>query len=318
MNLAQPSTLSNTPASTIVSLKLLTMALLWGGTFTAGKVVTQSLPLHTAAFCRFLIAAILLLWLVKKSYGRLPILNRFQLCVTALLGFCGVFLYNVFFFSALSIIPAGRTALFVSLTPVLTALLASVIFRERLSLTQWLGILVASTGALIVVSKGALNSSMPTLSHSFGWGELMMILAVLSWAGYTLLSRIAMQTLSPLVATCYATIWGLLFLSRGALGEFSAIDWLNLPPTLWLSLLYLGALGTVLAFIWYYEGIRELGPSRTAVYTNLVPAFGVLLSAILLDEEILVSMLIGGAILILGVWMTNRVSSVKTKHQNRQ
>jgi drug/metabolite transporter (DMT)-like permease len=74
----------------------------------------------------------------------------------------------------------------------------------------------------------------------------------------------------------------------------------------WAAIIYLGAVGTVLGFIWYYEGIRAVGPSRTAVFTNLVPAFGVMLSAVLLGEDILASMLVGGAISVMGVTLTNR------------
>ncbi|HEX4917841.1 MAG TPA: DMT family transporter, partial [Limnobacter sp.] len=78
------------------------------------------------------------------------------------------------------------------------------------------------------------------------------------------------------------------------------------PWTVWLALLYLGAFGTVVAFVWYYEGVRAVGPSRTAVFTNLVPVFGVVLAAVMLGESILLSMLIGGAVTVAGVMLTNR------------
>lgn len=107
-------------------------------------------------------------------------------------------------------------------------------------------------------------------------------------------------------ATTYATLWGLAFLSVGAAGELGSIHWTSLGWPVWSSIFYIGAIGTVVAFIWYYQGIRAVGPSRTAVFTNLVPAFGVLLSAGILGEEILVSMLIGGVLSALGVSLTNR------------
>ena len=99
---------------------------------------------------------------------------------------------------------------------------------------------------------------------------------------------------------------GLAFLSLGAAGEIVSVPWASFGWKIWLSILYLGAIGTVVGFIWYYQGIRAVGPSRTAIFTNLVPAFGVLLGALLLGESILASMLIGGALSAIGVSLTNR------------
>jgi drug/metabolite transporter (DMT)-like permease len=292
--------------SPLMALKLVMTTLFWGGTFIAGRILAQSMPLMTAAFCRFLIAGVLLVALTYKWEGHLPRLNRAQLLTTAALGLTGIFLYNVFFFGALARIPAGRTALFISLNPIMTAIAASIVFRERLGLKRWCGIAVAMAGALVVITRGDLVGAYHDLSQSLGPGEIMMSCAVLSWAIYTLCSRKAMESLSPVVATTYATLWGLLFLLIAALPEIGTVPWGSFGPEIWLSIVYLGALGTVVAFIWYYQGIKAIGPSRTAVFTNLVPAFGVLLSALLLGEPVLISMLVGGALSALGVSLTNR------------
>jgi drug/metabolite transporter (DMT)-like permease len=73
----------------------------------------------------------------------------------------------------------------------------------------------------------------------------------------------------------------------------------------WASIVYLGAGGTALAFVWYAEGLQQLGAARTAVFNNLVPVFGVLFGTLLLGEPLLISMLIGGAVAITGVTLTN-------------
>lgn len=292
--------------SPMLGTKLLLVALFWGGTFIAGRVLALSMPLMAAAFCRFLVAAMLLLALAYQLEGGLPRLSRAQMGLTAALGLSGVFLYNVFFFGALAHIPAGRTALFVSLTPVMTAMAASVIFKERLSVRRWLGIAIALTGAMVVITKGDLVGALRDFSQSIGTGEMLMCGAVLSWVAYTLLSRKALQTLSPVAATTYASLWGLLFLLIVSAKELGSISWLSLSPSVWIAMVYLGAIGTVLAFVWYYEGVKAIGPSRATVFTNLVPAFGVLLSASLLGEPIVMSMLVGGLLAAAGVSLTNR------------
>ena len=282
------------------------VAALWGGTFIAGKILAQSLPLMTAAFGRFFVASILLVFVAVKMEGKLPRLNREQILLTAILGFTGIFLYNICFFGALARVPAGRTSLFVSLTPIVTAVLAGLIFSERLGVRRWAGILVALIGAIVVITRGDLIGGITDISQSLGLGELMMLGAVFSWAAYTLISRKALETLSPIVATTYGTLWGFVFLTIGAIGEFKDVDWIHLDWRVWTSVFYLGAFGTVLAFIWYYQGIQTVGPSRTAIFTNLVPAFGVLFSAALLGEPVLISMVIGGIIAVLGVSLVNK------------
>ncbi len=290
----------------LLAFKLTMVAALWGGTFIAGKILAQSLPLMTAAFGRFFVASILLVFVAIKMEGKLPRLNREQILLTAVLGFTGIFLYNICFFGALARVPAGRTSLFVSLTPIVTAVLAGLIFSERLGVRRWAGILVALIGAIVVITRGDLIGGIADISQSLGLGELMMLGAVFSWAAYTLISRKALETLSPIVATTYGTLWGFVFLTIGAIGEFKDVDWFHLDWRVWTSVFYLGAFGTVLAFIWYYQGIQTVGPSRTAIFTNLVPAFGVLFSAALLGEPILISMVVGGLIAVLGVSLVNK------------
>jgi len=290
----------------LLAFKLVMVAALWGGTFIAGRILAQTLPLMTAAFGRFFVASILLVIVAVKMEGKLPRLNREQALLTAVLGLTGIFLYNICFFGALARVPAGRTSLFVSLTPILTAILAGLIFSERLGVRRWLGIVVALLGAIVVITRGDLIGGISDISQSLGLGELMMLGAVLSWATYTLISRKVLETLSPIVATTYGTLWGFVFLSIGAIGEFNDIDWMLLDWHVWISVFYLGAFGTVIAFIWYYQGIQMVGPSRTAIFTNMVPAFGVLFSAALLGEPILISMVVGGLIAVLGVSLVNK------------
>ena len=215
-------------------------------------------------------------------------------------------LQHLFFWRISKRVPAGRTSLFVSLTPIVTAVLAGLIFSERLGVRRWAGILVALIGAIVVITRGDLIGGITDISQSLGLGELMMLGAVFSWAAYTLISRKALETLSPIVATTYGTLWGFVFLTIGAIGEFKDVDWIHLDWRVWTSVFYLGAFGTVLAFIWFYQGIQTVGPSRTAIFTNLVPAFGVLFSAALLGEPILISMVVGGLIAVLGVSLVNK------------
>jgi drug/metabolite transporter (DMT)-like permease len=287
-------------------LKLICVAIFWGGTFIAGHVVATQLPHMIAAAGRFLVACVLLLLLAWRMEGGLPKLNRQQIHATFSLGATGIFLYNICFFAALERMPAGRSALFVALNPIVTALALALLFGERLGFKKWLGIAIAFVGAAIVITRGELLSAAHDISASLGSGELFMLTAVCAWAAYTIIGRHALKGLSPIAATTYASLWGLLLLTCGALFQLPQLDRSHLTLPVLAAIAYLGVFGTVIGFVWYYEGVKKIGPARTAVFNNLVPVFGIAFSAVFLGEPILASMVIGGLLVIGGVSLTNR------------
>jgi drug/metabolite transporter (DMT)-like permease len=298
--------MQKTPFS--IYLKLACVALFWGGTFVAGRVVSQEIPHMIAAAGRFLVACALLLLVAWRVEGGLPKLSRQQLHATFGLGATGIFFYNLCFLAALERMPAGRSALFVSLSPIVTALSMAVLFQERLGAIKWLGIAVAFLGASVVITRGELFNMVQDISNSIGAGELFMLGAVGSWTAYTILGKHALKGLSPIAATTYASLWGLLLLMMGAITELPKLDPSHFTWQVVSAIVYLGVFGTVIGFVWYYEGVKAIGPARTAVFNNLVPVFGVSLSTWLLHEPILVSMVIGGVLVIAGVTLTNRAT----------
>ncbi len=285
-----------------IYLRLVGVAALWGGTFIATRVLARIMPHLTAATLRFVVAVALLL-VVAKRMGGLPRLTRAQAASTFVLGFTGAFLYNVCFFGALELLPASRTALIVALNPIVTAVVMAMVLRERIAAIRWIGIAVALVGSAVVITRGDLGAA---LSQSVGRGELLMFGGVCAWAAYTIIGQYTLRELSPVVATTYASMWGGLMLAIGALFELREVDLAVLGWQAIGAIVYLGAFGTVIAFIWYYQAVQTIGPARTAVFNNLVPVFAVTFGVLLLGEQLLPSMLVGGAMVIVGVMLTNR------------
>ncbi|MBT8169079.1 DMT family transporter [Ruegeria litorea] len=289
-----------------VYLRLTLTAALWAGTFVAGRVVALELPPLPIAIGRFGIAVVALYLWARWTEGGLPRLSLRQLMETLLLGLTGVCLYNLFFLVSLSEMPASRTATFVALNPVVVSLLMFALFRERLSLKRWAGIGLTLAGAILVISRGNLTALAGDIESSFGRGEVAMSMAVLSWALYTIIGRNALKGLSPLSATTYAAIWGLVLLVSAYLA-MPAPDIQDAISARGLAaIVYLAIGGTVVPFLWYYRGVSEIGPARTSVFTNLVPVFGVLFGVVLLGEPLLMSMIVGGGLVVAGVILTNR------------
>ena len=278
------------------------MAFFWGGTFVAGRFLAGSAHPVSAAFFRFAIASACLLLAVCMSEGRLPRLDARQALAVAALGLTGVFAYNLFFFNGLSLIGAARAALIIALNPVAITLCSALIYRESLPLSRLVGIPLSVIGALVVITRG---QPLQVFSGGVGRGELLIFGCVLSWTLYSVIGKTAMRGLSPLAAVCWSSIAGTLLLSIPALAYGSLPEAAHFSWPVWCSIGYLGLFGTVVGFLWYFEGIQTIGPSRAAVFINFVPVNGVLLATLLLGEPLDISLLGGGLLVVLGAYLAN-------------
>ncbi len=289
----------------ITYVKLLLMAVFWGGTFIAGRVVARDVQPFSAAFTRFVIASALLLLLTWRVEGRLPGIKRGYIIPIILLGMTGVFGYNAFFFKGLSTVSAGRASVIVATNPVFITILSAFLFKEKLTLIQAAGILMSVTGALVVISRGDPSQ---VLTGGLGWGELFIFGCVVSWVAYSLIGKVVMAELTPLIAVAYSAVVGTLALFLPAYLEGATQDFVHYSAWSWLGLIYLALFGTVLAFQWYYQGIRELGPTKASIFINFVPISAVALAFVTLGEPITPSLLAGALLVSAGVYVTNTAS----------
>ncbi|MDY6790048.1 MAG: DMT family transporter [Thermodesulfobacteriota bacterium] len=287
----------------IIYIKLFLTAAFWGGTFIAGKVLAQNVGPFSASFLRFLTASCFLLIITWKMDGRLPGMHRKQIFPVILLGLTGVFSYNVFFFKGLRLIDAGRASIIIANNPIFITIFAALIFREKLTLPKFIGVLISVTGAVIVISKGNLNA---ILSSGLGLGELYIFCCVASWVCYSLIGKAVMNALSPLVSVTYSAIIGTACLFVPALFEGMLSDMRHYMVSEWVSIFYLGFFGTVVGFVWYYEGIKKIGPTRASLFINFVPVTAIILAFLILKEPITLSLFIGTVFVCSGVYLTNR------------
>ncbi len=287
-------------------LKLVLTAVFWGGTFVAGRIVAREMGPFSAAFLRFAVASVFLLGIVLKSCGRIPPLDRKHILPILVLGLTGVFGYNAFFFSGLKLITASRASLIIASQPAFIALLSSYFFKEKLNFLKIQGIILSIAGAMVVISHG---HPLDMFRNSIGTGELYILGCVSNWVVYSLVGKVAMKRLSPLLTVAYACVVGTVFLFPPALLEGIIQNIPRFSRTAWLAVLFLALFGTVLGFIWYYNGIRDIGPARAGIFINFVPVSSVVLAYFILGETVDFSLILGAALVISGVYLTNRSPS---------
>ena len=292
-------------ASPAIYVKLLLTAFFWGGTWIAGRVAVQEASPIAIASWRFLVATLVLGVLLTHREGRPRWAHRDWLQLS-LLGLTGVFLYNVFFLYGLREVEAGRGALVVAFIPALIALADWLVFRIPMSPKKALGVILAMSGCLLVVTRG---QPARLFTGGVGSGEWLLVGTAFAWATYTLISRHCSRRYSPLSMTFGGCFTGWLMLTTvaladGSLFSFSGTTWRGIS-----GVVFLGLFGTAIAFTWYSEAINRIGSTKAAAFINLVPIFAVLLGALVLDERLEAAILAGGALVITGVFLTNRPSN---------
>jgi drug/metabolite transporter (DMT)-like permease len=283
------------------------MAVMWGVSWPAGKTLALSITPYAGAAWRFTFAvAVLALWQQRVRAGWPRLTARQWLGLTAA-GVVGVAGYSIVFMLALREVEASRAAVVVTTNPVFTTVLAAWLFKERFNARIALGLLCAVLGAAIVLTQGR---PWLLLVGGVGYGEWLLLACVATWVAYTLIGRALLAGIDALTATTVGAAIGLVVLWAAALAvEGPALAWqgmATLSAAGWASMLFLAVGATVLSYAWFNRGIATLGAGTAASYISLVPVIGVASSAALLGEHVGPSLLVGGALALVGVVAANR------------
>jgi drug/metabolite transporter (DMT)-like permease len=278
-------------------LLLLLPMVVWGSAFAVTKGLVELWPPFTLALVRVGIGSLVLLPLAIRRHRRGMHLPWGTIWFMGLLG---VTLYYLMFNLSMVYVSASQGALVQASIPAMTALVAVVWLRERATPLRWLGIALSVAGVLIVFSG---NSSAPGQSPLLG--NSLMFASVVCWGLYTALAKRVAGFESLVITVCVMGTGTLLLV------PFSAYEILQaglrpLPVSGWLGVLYLGSIASGFAYAIYNASLRHLDASAVGVYTNLIPVVGVLTGILFLGEPMSLRAILGGAIVMLGVWITSR------------
>ena len=305
-----------TPARDIsVYVKLALVAVAWGGTFIAGRSLAGVAPMFSACLRFVLASAALSLFLLLSGKGFKRV-NVRQTLVVTLLGFCGIFSYSFFFFSGLQYISASRAALIVALNPAVMTLIAYLFYREQVTALKVLGIVLCFCGVALVVGggdpQGAAGGPVPV--HTW-LGEALIGGCVLSWSAYSVFCKTVVRQLGPLHTVTYSiyagTVMLVLYAAASGVLYMDAVWRFSMAEI--ASLFYLGVIGSAVAYIWYYEGIKQIGVARASVFIAINPLSAVIFGAALLGEKLTLATLLGGVLILSGIAVENRQSSGVTR-----
>jgi drug/metabolite transporter (DMT)-like permease len=242
---------------------------LFSGSYVAGEYTTRDLDPLIATFLRYLVALLFLLVLLPGSrLGTLKLSFRDALSMLAL-GLTGIVGYHFLFFLSLRYTAVANTAIINALSPVLTAAAASVLLGERLSRRNYLGIALALVAVALLVTEGDLAG---IAARGFNRGDVAMLLAVLCFVAYSLLTKRLLARHSSLVLTFYATLSGVaILLFVVPLADLTA-QMEGMSAASLYAVVYMGVFASGLGYLTYAFSIKTIGPTRTAAFVySLLP-----------------------------------------------
>ncbi|PXZ01296.1 hypothetical protein DKK69_05815 [Gilliamella apicola] len=260
----------------LVLLAVTLSTFFWGSNFNAGASVVADASPYVVATERFVFATIIIMiFMLLKDRTSIIALQKNWIAFIAL-GLLGITGFNLAFFIGLKTTSAINGSLIMATSPITTALLAAMIDKHKISLIQTVVMLISLFGVVIVVSNGSI---MNLISLNFSSGDLIIMLGNLAWATYTVGSRKYISNSTPLQTTTYTMLFGTIgILLFTVYNNNLLISLNNITIKNHLILVYMAVCGTVLAYLFWNFGIKEIGAANTAVFFNLVPVFTMILA----------------------------------------
>lgn len=282
------------PREWTTDLGLLALAGIWGVNFSVLKVVLDLMDPLALNALRFPLAALVLALVVARLPGpgpepgdRIPLI---------LLGLLGNVVYQMAFIVGIDRTLAGNASLLLATSPVWTVLLSAALGHEEPNGLVFLGSAVTLGGMGLVVAGGG---------QAVGWrweslgGDALMAGAAVLWAFYTVSSARYVRRYGAIRVTAW-TLWiGTPVLVLAGIPSLTVVPWDRVTAWTWLGIAYAGVFSVGIAYLLWYRGVKRLGNSRTAVYSNLVPV-AALLTAWLWLGEVPTALQVSGAAVILG------------------
>lgn len=288
---------------TAITESVLTV-IIWGATFVATKIALQEVAPATVVWLRFGLG-LFVLGCVAGFRGQLSIPRRVDWAYLGLLGLIGVAFHQWLQANGLRTAQATTTAWIVATTPIFIALLGWLVLGERPSMAQSIGIGVAALGVVLVISKG--NPAALGWGGSVGIGDLLILISAPNWAIYTVLSRRMLARTEPAQMIFYVMLAGWVLVTIWTMGFGPGTSEISkLTARGWGAIAGLGILGSGVAYVMYYDALRVLSASQLGVFLNIEPLVTMVLAAPILGEPITAAVLLGGGMILVGIYFVNR------------
>jgi drug/metabolite transporter (DMT)-like permease len=277
-----------------------------GSSVVVGKLITSSFPVFLASELRFMIATIILIPLLLKKEKRFPLIKSKDFFALFAQAFTGVFLFNVFMLYGLKFTTAIQAGIMTSTLPAVVGLLSFLFLKEKLTKQKILGILFSVVGILLINHAGGESGDVKSLL-----GTLLIFGAVVGEALFITIGKSISNNVTPLTISTMVSIFGLILFLPFSIYEAKNFNFSSVGFADWINILYFGIIVTVLAFILMYQGLSKVSASSAGVLTGVLPISSIILSSLILKEEILLIHMFGMMLVFVAIVFISKDTSGK-------
>lgn len=288
--------------TSIITLSI--VAVTWAGSFIFIKLGLREVPPVTLALLRFALAfpVIGIVTFLTGANKDAEANLRKDFVPLSILALTGVTLIYIFQYYSMKYTSASTGSIIMNTTVIFMAIFSAIILKEKIGARKIVGILLAFFGLFITLSKCSLEIFRFDAQELFG--DALMIGSAICWAIYSIYSKKSLQSYSPMVSTTVVFGLGALYLVPFALLEsplsvIPKITWVG-----WASILYLSLLSSVFGYVLWNRGLTRMETVKAGMFLYLIPILTTILSYLFLGEEITYATVAGGALVIVGVYLT--------------
>jgi drug/metabolite transporter (DMT)-like permease len=276
--------------------------LCWGGNIVLARGMADIIPPVSFAFWRWTIAFVILLpftWrTARQDWSR--VVKSWK--IMSVLSILGISFFNTLLYTAVHTTTAINGAMIQTVMPAVIILATLVMFKEKVTRLQLLGVAICIFGAFIVILRGRWDT---LLEMSFAPGDILMMGAVILYALYSALLR-QRPAIHPLSFLIYTFGLGVVFLLPLYVWELAGSATMILTPHVIMSILYVALFPSIVAYFCWNRGVEVLGANRTGLWINLIPVFASILAILFLGETLQTFHIIGMALIFGGMILFNR------------
>ncbi len=288
-------------ADPLTYLCLITVNLIWGAAYLVIAVALRSFTPLALTGARLALSPVFLWLYVRWSGERIAVAPRDWLALLGL-GFLLNTLFQLCLNAALNHTTPSPASLAVSTMPIFAALFARVFVGERLTGARMGAILMAFVGVAVIIVGGQADEA--TMGTRLG--DLLALGTAVTWALGSVLSKPFLRRYSPAVFSVVTLAAGAVTAVPFVAQDLATTVWGAVTAGGWLSLIYLAAFSMAAAWVLWNRGISRIDVAQAAIFSNLTPVATLLLSALLFGEQLTLPLLGGGALVIVGAYLTQR------------
>ncbi len=287
-----------------VDVVLLLTVLIWAANFSVVKAVLSHIPPLAFNTVRLVGSSTLLLAFTLLDKPRM--LSRADLPRLLVLALLGHTLYQFTFIFGIDRTSASNSALLISMTPVVVALLGHMTGQERSSSLTWVGVTASVLGVYLVMDPSSANGGSIV-------GDLLILGAAICWAFYTVGSKSLLGRLGPLRLSAYTMALGSLFYIPFGIPSLLRVQLEQVPWTAWLGTVYSFVFALSAGYFFWYYAVSRLGATRTAIYSNLTPVTGLAIAWLTLGENVSVRQMLGAAVILVSTYLVRQSRITETE-----